>query len=59
MLEVRGVFKIQSNIQNGESSMFGNVLNTPLDVVIAKGPVEKNVDSESVRDGTQKCDRES
>ena len=59
MLEVRGVFKIQSNIQNGESSMFGNVLNTPLDVVIAKGPVEKNVGSESVRDGTQKCDRES
>ena len=59
MLEVRGVFKIQSNIQNGESSMFGNVLNTPLDIVIAKGPVEKNVGSESVRDGTQKCDRES
>ena len=59
MLEVRGVFKIQSNIQNGESSMFGRVLNTPLDVVTAKGPVEKNVVSESVRGGTEKCDRES
>ena len=58
VLEVRGIFKIQSNIQDGESSMFGRVMNTPLHVLTARGSVEKGVGSESLREGTGKCDGE-
>ena len=59
LLEVSGVLKIQSNIQDGESSMFDRVLNTPLDVVAARGPAEKIVGSECRREYTGKCDMES
>lgn len=55
VLEVRNVFKIQSNIQVGESSMLGRVLNIPLDVTTTKGPVEKS--EESTECGN--CARES
>ena len=39
--------------------MFDRVLNTPLDVVTARGPAEKSVGSECRREYTGKCDMES